>query len=601
MDQNYPIYTSLTECHDCYKCVRECPVKAIKINNGRAGIIAEKCILCGKCLQVCPANAKRIRSDIARAQLILSQHETVIASIAPSWVSEFKDISVQKLISTIKELGFKEVSETAIGADIITRHTIDILENEKHKLAFSSACPVVNKYVDQFYPQFSKYFITRLSPAMAHAQYLKEKNGQKIRVVFIGPCPAKKVEADHRESPIDLVLTFKELRNWFNQENIDIESKLENYDSEIIEREIIDSEIIETESDESFFGGTSSGGSLYPIPGGTIAAINMIGSLDDYRSMSVSGIENIMKTLASLNPDELSEPYFIELLACQNGCVEGPAASHNKSFMNLYDSIKDRSAECENTFKDSNFEVKDLNIRDDRLYLKSFSEESIKKALNKIGKFSKDDELNCSGCGYNSCRDFAVALIKGDAEVSMCVSYMRKVAAKKANALLRCIPSGVVIIDKEMKIVECNKPFSRIFGEEAKIVYDTKPGMEGALISKILPIDDLFKIALRTGNDIVRDHFPVNNRLLNIVIFTIEHQKTLGAIVRDVTETEMEREQIAESAREVIQKNIETVQEIACRLGEHMADTEIILNSIARNYSNNLTVKPDYRLKSDME
>ena len=218
-----------------------------------------------------------------------------------------------------------------------------------------------------------------------------------------------------------------------------------------------------------------------------------------------------------------------------------------------------------------------------------FSAEQIESALKRISKHSFEDELNCSGCGYSTCRDFVNALIAGDAETSMCVSYMRKIAVRKAAAMVRCMPAAVVMIDKNLNILESNDAFMRMFCSDMYDVFASREeGLTGAALDRIVPFCDILKAALKSNEDIHKEHYPIDNRLYDISAFSIEAGEIAGAVITDVTESEMDREKIAKRAREVIAKNIATVQEIACLLGEHMVETEVLLDSIAKGYESNI-------------
>ena len=220
-----------------------------------------------------------------------------------------------------------------------------------------------------------------------------------------------------------------------------------------------------------------------------------------------------------------------------------------------------------------------------------FDELDIKKALQEVGKYSKEDELNCSGCGYNSCRDFALALLEGKAEREMCVTHMRKLAQKKANALLRAIPSGVVIVNDQLKIVECNRKFSHLLGEVEESIYDAKPGMEGARLDKILPFHHYFQAVLETGEDILEKDIRFNKRVLHGSIFTIEKHRIVGGVFQDITTPAMQKEQIIDKTRNVIEKNLETVQKIAYLLGENASETQVVLDSIVNSFSAEMSTK----------
>jgi hypothetical protein len=214
-----------------------------------------------------------------------------------------------------------------------------------------------------------------------------------------------------------------------------------------------------------------------------------------------------------------------------------------------------------------------------------YSLEEITKTLKKIGKHTEEDELNCGGCGYSSCRELAVALLDGVAESSMCISYMRKIAMRKAAAMLRCMPAAIVMVDNNMNILEANDSFMKMFTGDMYEIFKARPdGMTGAAIDRIVQFSDIFKTILKTGKDLHKEHYHVENRLYDINAFTIEPNEIVGAIITDVTQTETNREKISDKAREVISKNISIVQEIACLLGEHMVETETLLNSIANDY-----------------
>ena len=187
MNNQHPVYTLINECHDCYRCVRDCPVKAIKIENNHASVIPEKCISCGTCVKVCPANAKCVRSDLERVKNLINSGKDVYVSLAPSWRGVF-EMSAQKMIAILKRLGFKDISETALGAQEVSIKTAEMLNNTESGLWISSACPVIVDYIRMYKPEFSKYITPIGSPARTHAKMLRQTYGEDIGIVFIGPC-----------------------------------------------------------------------------------------------------------------------------------------------------------------------------------------------------------------------------------------------------------------------------------------------------------------------------------------------------------------------------------------------------------------------------
>lgn len=564
MNSQNAVYTLINECHDCYKCVRQCPVKAIKIENGHASVLAEKCIACGSCVKACPSNAKRVRGDIEKVKNLFLAQKDVYVSLAPSWLGVF-DYKPKKMISILKKLGFKGVSETALGAQEVSAKTAQVLNSVDKGLFISSACPVIVDYIRLYKPEFTKYIVPIASPALTHAKILKNTYGENISIVFIGPCVGKKNESDNHKDLIDASLTFEELKFWVNDEGIDIAS-------------------INGDKNNTFVPESAFEGSIYPLDGGMNETIRRVGINDNVQLLNICSLQAFENSLKGLDSEKLNNPIFIEALSCDGGCIAGPCISTEKSGVNIMSSVLSKV-----TYRDKIPElakvVVDLKYEPGAIECLDYPLDEILKAMKKIGKHSEDDELNCGGCGYSTCRELAKALIAGDAEPSMCVSYMRKIAMRKAAAMLRCMPSATVMVDDDLRVIEANDAFMRMFcGDMYDIFAMRQDGLVGAAIDRIVDFSDIFKTALKSGKDIHKERFPIKNRLYDIVAFTIEKSEIVGAIITDVTQSETNREKIAQKAQEVISKNITIVQDIACLLGEHMVETEMLLSSIANDF-----------------
>ena len=563
MNNQYPVYTLTNECHDCYKCIRECPVKAIKIENGHASVIPEKCIACGSCVKACPSNAKRVRCDIDKARALIRAKKDVYVSLAPSWRASFEN-SAEKMIALLKQLGFKDVSETALGAQEVSIKTAKMLNEAEKGLFISSACPVIVDYIRHYMSEFTGYITPIGSPLMTHAKMLKETFGNDIAIVFIGPCIGKKNEVTY-SGLFDVALTFEELRMWFNEEIIDISKVAKDDKFKFVP--------------ESAYEGT-----LYPIDGGMNKTIKKSGVNDNVQLLEICGLQSLRRALKNLNPENLDKTIFIEALACDGGCVGGPCISSEKAGITMVSDILTKEKKRDK-IPDEPKVVVDYPIESKKIVDSEYPLDTILKTLKKIGKHSIDDELNCGGCGYPTCRDLAKALLDGDAEPSMCVSYMRKTAMRKAAAMIRCMPAAVVMVDNNMNIIEANDSFMKMFTGDMYEVFKSRPdGLAGAAIDRIVDFADIFKTILKTGKDLRKERYHVKNRLYDISAFTIEENEIVGAVITDVTSSETNREKISQKAHEVISKNISIVQEIACLLGEHMVETETLLSSIAEDY-----------------
>jgi len=560
MERLDSIYTKKRECQDCHKCIRECPVKAIRVQDGYTRVVPELCIMCGNCVLACPCSAKCVRDDLPSAKELLASGRKVIVSLAPSFVSQFPGIRPGQLIHALKELGFHAVSETALGAQQVSASVFNLMRTEPKQIWISSACPVVVDFVSKYHAECQPHVSSILSPLLTHCKMLRMHYGDDIATVFIGPCIAKKKEADQHPELLDAVLTFEDLDRWLIEENIQV------------------AEIVETPAD-CFEPEEAREGALYPIEGGMVPGFAGNSEFASSQFMSFSGIPNVEQALKGISEWKPEHNIFFELTACAGSCVNGPKAARNTSVARRrYDIVhyaKPAGAKREVSVG--------ISARYDAapIVRNEHTELQLRDALRTVGKYSADDELNCGGCGYDSCRDFANALIDRKAERMMCATYTRKLAQKKANALLQKMPSAVVIVDEDLNIIECNSHFVRLFPVEAE---HTKT-LEGSALSDVVPFSYLFRRVLESGEDIVGHDIRYQRSILNTSIFTVEPHTVIGGIFQDITEPIFQKEQIIGRAREVIQKNLKTVQQIAYLLGENAADSEIILNSIVRSFS----------------
>lgn len=561
MERLNSIYTQERECQDCHKCIRECPVKAIRVEDGYARVVPELCIMCGNCILACPSNAKRVRDDLPGVKALLFSGRKVIVSLAPSFVAQFSGVRPTQLIHALKKIGFFAVSETALGAQQVSASVSTLMHSEPKQIWISSACPVVVDFIGKYHPECQPHVFEVLSPLLTHCKMLRAHYGEDIAIVFIGPCVAKKKEAEQHPELLDAVLTFEDLDRWLFEENIHL------------------AEITETATD-CFQPEEAKEGALYPIEGGMVPGVAGSRDVSSSQFMSFSGISNVEQALKGISEWKPEHNIFFELTACAGSCVNGPKAARNTSVARRrYDIVHYAKPSAELPSKPS------LGIG--QHYIASpiprndYSEMQLQEALRTVGKYSADDELNCGGCGYDSCRDFAHALISRNAERMMCATYTRKLAQKKANALLQKMPSAVVIVDENLKIIECNSHFVHLFAEDVEQSKD----LEGSAIDAVIPFSYLFRRVLESGEDVVGHDIRYQRSILNTTVFTIEPHSVMCGIFQDITKPIFQKEQIIGRAKEVIQKNLKTVQQIAYLLGENAADSEIILNSIVRSFS----------------
>jgi iron only hydrogenase large subunit-like protein len=561
-----PIYTEKRECQDCYKCVRHCPVKAIRVEGGYASVVPELCILCGHCVEVCPNAAKRVRDDLPHARQLLALKPRVVVSLAPSYVSEFAELQPGQIIRAFKRLGFFGVSETALGAQQVSAQAAAALAEATGRVLFSSACPTVVSFLQKHRPADSRFLTGLLSPLLTHCKMLRGHFGADIGIVFVGPCIAKKLEAAQHPALLDVARTFEDLRRWLAQEKIAPEKLV-------------------PEAGDEFIPEASAEGAWYPVDGGMIAGMKSVCAVNDCAFMAFSGINAIQKAIEGLDAQPPDGSLFLELLACEGGCVNGPRAAKRHGTAAKRRQVL-RAAQAPVVPRQSSIDIQATFAVTPQPVLK-FAETQIREALRGVGKLTRDDELDCGGCGYNSCREFAGALIQQKAERSMCVTYMRKLALKKANALIQKMPSAVVIINDAMRIIEYNAAFATMFA--CNVLPAGSPpapaSLEGVMLSEVMPFASLFHAVLKSGEDILDRDLRYQKTILHAGIFTIEKHCVVGGILQDITEPAVRKAEVIRKAQEVIQRSLQTTQTIACLLGESAAETEITLNSIIESFS----------------
>lgn len=566
MDSLSPIYTEKHECQDCYKCVRHCPVKAIKVEEGYASVMPKLCIYCGQCVAACPNGAKRVRDDLPAARRLLVMKPRVIASLAPSFVSEFPELRPAQLVHLLRGLGFHGVSETALGAQQVSAQAAALLKNSPGQALFSSACPTVVSYLQKHRPEALPRLTGLLSPLLTHCRMLRQHFGSEIGIVFIGPCIAKKIEASQHPELLEAALTFEDLRRWFEQDRIVPEQALET-------------------PEDHFIPEPSEEGAWYPVDGGMIASMKSSCAVNDRSCMAFSGISAIEKAIGGLEELKPEGGLFLELLACEGGCVNGPRTSHRDGTAAKRLRVLNYAHPSRAPLPRSSSLMIQESFPPTPPPATNYPDSQIREALRLVGKHSAEDEMNCGGCGYDSCRAFARALLSQKAERAMCVTHMRKLAQKKANALIQKMPAAVVIVNEAMRIIEHNAAFSALFARDASDPLGAPPVIEGAPLSSWMPFANLFYRVLKSGEDILDHDLRFQDTILHASIFTIEKHWVVGGILEDITQPAVRKEQVIRKVRGIIQKNLQTVQEIACLLGENASESEIALNSILESFS----------------
>lgn len=585
MNKLSAIYTEKNNCQDCYKCVKNCPVKAIKLEDNSASVIPELCIYCGKCTQVCPANAKKVRDDLPVVRQALKK-EKIIVSLAPSYLSEYENVETNKVIAAFKEAGFYGVSETALGAEKVALETKNWIDKQENGVYISSCCPSAVLLINKYYSEHSSAVAPILSPMVAHAKFLKEIYPE-AKVLFVGPCIAKKEEVTQYAEYIDYVLSFKDIKAFFEDIGIFFE-------------------FMKPTEDDVFIPIRANKGNLYPIDGGMLTC--MIDSInsdvdrinhnsnkkESIRYMTFSGVKNLKEIMRDFGSMKTNGKTFIEVMTCDGGCIKGPVAISKKSSASKRLNVLDKvSVEPRNEEMLSKLNELDISTKYDfikKIEKEEYTLNQIYEALKMVNKKSEADELNCGGCGYDNCREFAKALIAGKAENDMCISYMRKIAQDKTNILLKKMPSGIVIVNDKLKVVDANKNFADILGDEVKMIFEANPGLYGADITKLIPYHNLFSQVLETGVDIIEQDIRDGERYYTLSVFSVQNHSLVCGIIKNLHAPEVRKDLVLNRTKEVIMENMKVVQQIAFLLGENASYTESMLNSILESHSNDKDV-----------
>ena len=542
-----------SNCKNCYKCIRHCPVKSIRFSGNQAYIISDECILCGQCFVVCPQDAKQIVDETEKVRVLLQSGDPVVVSLAPSFVANYEGVGIDSMRDALKKLGFYDVEETAIGATIVKKEYDRLINEGKRDILISSCCHSINLLIQKYYPNLLPYLADVLSPMQAHCIDIK-KRVPNAKTVFIGPCVAKKDEAQKYGDIVDAVLTFDELTAWLNNERISLEKKKDKNEKSLAR--------------------------FFPTTGGILKTMAMANP--NYSYMAIDGVENCMAALKDIEAGNVHK-CFIEMSACVGSCVGGPVMEKfHRSPVKDYLSVSDYAGK-------EDFEVAQPTPNEVAKHFLTInrgttlpSEAEIQETLRQMGKMKKEDELNCGSCGYDTCRAKAIAILQGKAEISMCLPYLKEKAENFSDTISRNTPNGLIVLNETLEVQQVNQAALKMLNlrNPADILGDQ--------VIRILDPNDFIKV-LNMGRPIhdKREYLAEYGKYVDkTIVYDKEYHLLLG-ILRDVTEEESQRErkeeisrQTVEIADNVVEKQMRIVQEIASLLGETAAETKIALTKL---------------------
>ena len=543
-----------SNCQNCYKCIRNCPVKAIRFSGNQAHIIGNECILCGHCFVVCPQNAKEIVDGTEKARVLLQSGDPVVVSLAPSFIANYEGVGIESMRRALKKLGFYDVEETAIGATIVKNEYERMLREDERDILITSCCHSINLLIQKYFPSSLQYLADTMSPMQAHCDDIKRRM-PNAKTVFIGPCVAKKDEAEYYEGIVDAVLTFEELTNWLRQERIELEKEVDDT----------------PESRARFF----------PTTGGILKT--MAQNAPGYTYLALDGVDNCLAALKDIETGKIHK-CFIEMSACVGSCIGGPvmekyhSSSPIKDFITIANYAGERDFEVEQPSTE-NLKKHFAKI-EHRLLLPS--ENEIMTILRQMGKFKPADELNCGSCGYNSCREKAIAIIQGKAESSMCLPNLLNKAESFSDTIVNNTPNGFIVLNENLEVQHINNSARKIMNIRAA------SDVLGEPVVRIL--DPTVFMQVKNSGRTVRDqrtYLAEYKKYVEQTVVYAEDTHMLIGIMRDITDEEEDREkkarinkQTIEVADSVVERQMRIVQEIASLLGETAAETKIALTKL---------------------
>ena len=542
-----------SNCKSCFRCVRKCPVKAIKFSGSQAHIIGNECILCGNCVVQCPQNAKEIADGTEKVRVLLQSGDPVIVSLAPSFIANYEGVGIEAMRRALKQLGFFDVEETAVGATIVKNEYERMIREDERDVIITSCCHSINLLIQKKFPACLEYLADVMSPMQAHCADIK-KRMPNAKTVFIGPCVAKKDEAEYYEGIVDAVLTYEELSKMLKEENVQLACEMDS----------------EENSRARFF----------PTTGGVLKTMKERDP--EYTYIALDGVENCMAALRDIESGKIHK-CFIEMSACIGSCIGGPVMD------------KDHSAPVHDYISIANFAGKeDFAVDQPTPYQlkKTFSyiehklphpsEAEIMSVMRQMGKFKPSDELNCGTCGYNTCRDKAIAICQGKAEISMCLPFLKDKAESFSDTIVNNTPNGLIVLNENLEVQQVNTAARKIMNIRSESDVLGEPVVRILDPSVFLQV----KSSGRTVHD-QRTYLAEYKKYIEQTVVYDSDSHMLIGIMRDITDEEADREkkarinkQTLEVADSVVEKQMRIVQEIASLLGETAAETKIALTKL---------------------
>ncbi len=541
-----------SNCKNCYKCIRHCPVKSIQFSDGQAHILPDECILCGQCFVVCPQGAKEIRNDVGGVQGLIRSGVPVYVSLAPSFVANY-GVTFRAMEKALLSLGFAGVEETALGAQLVKQRYDAMTKEGGPDVIISSCCHTINLLIEKYHPDALPFLAPVLSPMQAHCKRMKEEH-PGAKTVFVGPCISKKAEAEESGGIVDYALTFEELSGWLQEERV----------------------IFENLPDDA----EGAKSRLFPTTGGILGSMDC--ESDGYTYMALDGVQNCMAALDDIAAGNLSH-CFIEMSACPGSCVGGPVMEKTRRApVRDYAAVHRFAGKNDLPLEPMDAKALHLDMQFKGVHKSMPGSRAIEEILRQMGKTKPEDELNCGSCGYDTCREKAIAVYLGKADLSMCLPYLKDKAESFSDHIIQNTPNGIIVLNESLEVQQINaaarsimniKQESDVLGEPVVRILDPQIFFE--VLGKGISVHDK------------RIYLPEYHRYVEESVIYDKSYHIIMCIMRDVTDEETSKLQKEDLSRQtievtdkVIEKQMRAVQEIASLLGETTAETKIALTKL---------------------
>ncbi|MCK9281887.1 MAG: 4Fe-4S binding protein [Melioribacteraceae bacterium] len=563
MKQGQILYTNKARCKDCYRCLRNCPVDAISMRDGQAYVEIEKCILCGTCIKECPQEAKQFRRDIDRVKFYIREGENIAVSLAPSFPAIFEAWEVERIPTLLRKLGFSYIAETAEAAYFVAKETSKVFAENKNGLCIGTSCPSFVQYIEKYNPELVKDLVPIVSPMIAHAKRLKSKLGKDTKVVFVGPCLAKKHEAEREEYKgfVDTVLTFTELLEWIEEEKIDFRL-LEPGD---------------------FDEAASKDARLYALSGGMAKTAELETDNLNLSVYSVSGFERIDDAIRSFQFTK--DKIFVEPLVCSSGCINGPGLPNTKFTFSRKESVINYAKNKLDTSEFIPEQVVNLKTSFNNnlaIINRDYSDEQIRQIFEQTGKANPEDQLNCQACGYDSCLENAKAILNGMVEIESCIPFMKRLAEQRTDKVIDTSPNGIVVLNKELEIIHMNPAFKKFFMCNNSVI--------NKRISYLMDPEPFIKLRESDEEKIEINTTHTNyNLVCRQIIYKLKDEEQIVGIFVDITKNLADVEKLDSlrkktimQAEELLEHQITMAQQLAKLLGESTAKGEELVENLVK-------------------